>query len=198
MLAARDQENLVHGYRTAAAAKSLNQENRHQQPKTPGNKVPKTPFKVPLNDENGVMAFGGGKTGLKTARKGNENLIIGGKRVGFGDKAKIVTPSGQSAAKGTDIILSRILISSKTLVPQTTRAPLGLKTTNAKAKAIQTPATGLVDNGVGKPKQNSVSARKPRLRVSHADTTKLKIHGDDGDAEPEIEYMPPPVKGITV
>ena len=66
MLAARDQENLVHGHQAAAAAKPLNQGLGQLLPKTPGNKVPKTPFKVPLNDENILGGLGGGKTGLKT------------------------------------------------------------------------------------------------------------------------------------
>ena len=74
MLAARDQENLVHGHQQAAASKPLNQGTRQLPPKTPGQRVPKTPFKVPLNDENGQGPFGGIKTGLKANGKGNENL----------------------------------------------------------------------------------------------------------------------------
>ena len=47
MLAARDQENLVHGHHQAAASKPLNQIT-----KTPGNKYQKTPLRIPLQDEN--------------------------------------------------------------------------------------------------------------------------------------------------
>lgn len=95
MLAARDQENLAHGHHAAAAAKPLNQGIKQLAPKTPGNKVPKTPFKIPLNDENG--GFGGGKAGLKTNGKGNENMVVGGKKGGLGDKNAFVTPMGMDS-----------------------------------------------------------------------------------------------------
>ena len=70
-----------------------------------------------------------------------------------------------------------------------------MKTTNAKAKAHQTPALPPPeDNGKTKPK--SVSARKPKPRVSHAEMTKLEVHGDKDELEErEIEYMPPRVNG---
>ena len=96
MLAARDQENLVHRHHAAAALKPLNNAIRQLQPKTPGNKIPKTPFKVPLNDENGGFGNGGGKTGLKLNGKGNENLMTGGKKGGLGDKSAFITPLGIS------------------------------------------------------------------------------------------------------
>jgi hypothetical protein len=73
MLAARvDQENLVHEQQTAAAAKPLKQGLRGFNAKTPGNKAPKTPFKVPLNDEN--AQFNPGKTILKTNGKGLDKI----------------------------------------------------------------------------------------------------------------------------
>ena len=93
MLAARDQENLIHGHQTAAASKPLNQGARQLAPNTPG-KAPKTPFKVPLNDENHAGGLGGGKGGLKTHGKGNENMILGAKKGGLGDKNAFVTPMG--------------------------------------------------------------------------------------------------------
>ena len=92
MLAARDQENLVHGHQAAAASKPLNQGTRQLAPKTPG-KVPKTPFKLPLNDENNAGGFGVGKGGVKTDGKGNENMLLGPKG-GLGDKNAFVTPMG--------------------------------------------------------------------------------------------------------
>ena len=94
MLAARDQENLVHGHQQAAAAKPLNQSNRQLAPKTPGKKFPKTPLKVPLNDENGFGGQGGGKFGQRTNGKGNENMMTGGKKMGLSDKNAFVTPMG--------------------------------------------------------------------------------------------------------
>ncbi|KAJ5577894.1 uncharacterized protein N7459_006858 [Penicillium hispanicum] len=69
MLAVRDQENLVNTHQTAAAAKPLNQGVKQLPPKTPG----KTPFKVPLNDENNPLAFG------KRTVKGNGNRLDHGK-----------------------------------------------------------------------------------------------------------------------
>lgn len=95
MLAAHDQENLVHARQTAAAGKPLNQGNRQLHPKTPGPRAPKTPFKVPLNDENNPSAFNGGKIGgLKGAGRGNENVNLtarGGKQ----EKNAFVTPLGR-------------------------------------------------------------------------------------------------------
>jgi hypothetical protein len=91
MLAARDQENLVHAQQAAGAAKPLNQGVRGLAPKTPGNKAPKTPFKIPLNDENAAGGFGVKGTSLMTKGKGNENLRLGGDKA---DKHAFVTPLG--------------------------------------------------------------------------------------------------------
>jgi len=89
MLAARaDQENAVHAHQTAAAAKPLNQGIRGLAAKTPGNRVPKTPFKVQLNDEN--TAFQAGKTNGKGQEKG---LTL--KKGGQLDKSAFVTPAGE-------------------------------------------------------------------------------------------------------
>ena len=94
MLAARDQENLVHVHQTTAASKPLNQGTKTLQPKTPGNKVPKTPFKLLLDGKPGNTVVGGVKNGLKARAAGNENLVIGGKKGGAGDKSAFVTPLG--------------------------------------------------------------------------------------------------------
>ena len=88
MLAARDQENLVHGRQVAASSKPLNQGIINVPPKTPGAKPFKTPYKVPLNDEN-VLA---GKTIIKG---NNENLKTVGKAAGGFDKNAFVTPLGK-------------------------------------------------------------------------------------------------------
>ncbi|KAL8856640.1 MAG: hypothetical protein Q9178_006796 [Gyalolechia marmorata] len=167
MLAARDQENLIHGHQAAAAAKPLNQGIKQLAPKTPGNKTAKTPIRLPLNDENGTTAFGGGK---KTAGKGNENSIFGGKKGGIAENKAFVTPMGPR-----------------------NRAPLGAKTTNAKAKAFQTPAPAQNENDPNKTIRKSVSARKPKPKVSHPETTILDDILADKEAldEREIEYMPP-------
>ena len=71
-----------------------------------------------------------------------------------------------------------------------------MKTTNAKAKAFQTPAPRAADKDLGKTNQNSVSARKAKPRVSHAEMMKLDVLGDKNILEErEIEYMPPKAKG---
>ncbi|KAK3114717.1 hypothetical protein LTR53_006671 [Teratosphaeriaceae sp. CCFEE 6253] len=99
------------------------------------------------------VAFGKGKTGIK----GREGGLFGGGKV---DRSAFVTPAGPR-----------------------TRAPLGNKTTNAKAN-VQTPATA---------KPSATKPTSPRLRRG-----KVKIHIAESDpldnAEPEereIEYMPP-------
>ena len=77
------------------------------------------------------------------------------------------------------------------------RAPLGLKTTNAKTKAFLIPPPPSAEDAPDKSKQKSASAsaREGRPRVSHAEMTKLDIHGDlDKLKEMDIEYMPPPAK----
>lgn len=89
MLAVRDQENLVHGHQTAAASKPLNQSTRTLQPKTPGNKYPKTPLRIPLNDENAPGIFGG----KSVKGKGLENLMATGKKGATFDKNSFVTPA---------------------------------------------------------------------------------------------------------
>ena len=79
-------------------------------------------------------------------------------------------------------------------VPATrSRAPLGAKTTNAKAKPIQIPVLAPKGNDVGKTSQKSVSARKPKPKVVHPESTKLEDILADKEAlgEREIEYMPP-------
>lgn len=90
-----DQENLVASHHAAAAAKPLNAGAKALGARTPANKVPKTPFKLPLNDENG-------KTGLKTQAKGTENqLQPTGKKA---DSNAFVTPAGafrHMASSGT-------------------------------------------------------------------------------------------------
>jgi hypothetical protein len=93
MLAARDQENLVHGHQQAAASKPLNQTIRGIPPKTPGNKYPKTPLKINLNNENEPAGFGG-KSVLVTKGKGHENLALGGKNGATFDKNAFITPIG--------------------------------------------------------------------------------------------------------
>lgn len=95
MFVARDQENLVHARQQAAASKPLNQGVRQLQPKTPGNRPPKTPFKGAGNDENNLAPFGGGKQGLTVRRNQNGD---GGKPGGPVDKRPLATPLGMDVS----------------------------------------------------------------------------------------------------
>ncbi|KAF2435045.1 hypothetical protein EJ08DRAFT_675472 [Tothia fuscella] len=170
-----DQENAVHAHQTAAAAKPLNAGVKGLNAKTPGNRAPKTPFKIPLNDEN---ALGGpaGKSILKTNGKGGGGDKVFGtvKKGGMGgDKNNVfVTPAGPR-----------------------NRAPLGAKTTNARA--LQTPGLGGAE--VSPEKSGGLKTVSPRLRRA-----KVKVHqaevvavtGEVEEREREIEYMPPRAKPL--
>lgn len=90
MLAAHhDQENLAFSHQAGAAAKQQQSQGiRNLQPKTPGARYPKTPLKIPLNDENATHGLGG-KSVLR-AKNNDENITTMGK----GGKSNFVTPLG--------------------------------------------------------------------------------------------------------
>jgi hypothetical protein len=92
ILAANDQENVVRNLQAGPAGKSLNAGLKGFNAKTPGHKAPKTPFKIPLNDENAVHKAG--KSVLKTNGKGNENLLKTVQKDGKLDASAFVTPAG--------------------------------------------------------------------------------------------------------
>ena len=94
MLALRDQENLIYDRQTTAASKPANQGSKQLQPKTPGAKHPKTPYKIPLNDENDRTGFGKEHGPQKLQFRGNEYLATGIKLKGAEDKSSILTPIG--------------------------------------------------------------------------------------------------------
>ncbi|KAL9616470.1 MAG: hypothetical protein Q9160_008665 [Pyrenula sp. 1 TL-2023] len=173
MLAARDQENLVNTHQTAAARKPLNQGNGQLHAKTPGAKAPKTPFRVPLNDENNASIFNGGKTGgLKGVGKGNENVLQTGKGDGKLDRNAFVTPLGPR-----------------------TRAPLGMKTTNAKTHVLQTPAPPATSKPLLKTnKKPSSILSKSKVTIAQPEPTLTDVlsQEDESDSDvPEPEYAPP-------
>ena len=87
MLAARNQENLVLGHQNGGSKRQLH-------PKTPGARYPKTPLKVPLNDENAAHVVGGAKGNLTGRARGNENALTSKASKGL-DKANFVTPMGK-------------------------------------------------------------------------------------------------------
>lgn len=69
-LAAHDQENAIRNITIGPGGKPLHAGAKGLGAKTPGNKAPKTPFKIPLNDENVIKQTG------KTNGKGNENAYL--------------------------------------------------------------------------------------------------------------------------
>ena len=91
MFVSRDQENLIQGHQQAAASKPLNQGIRGLQSKTPGHKLPKTPFKIPLNDENAPGGLGGGKS---VKSNGLDGLKTAARKPNF-DKNAFITPMGR-------------------------------------------------------------------------------------------------------
>ncbi|KZM23154.1 uncharacterized protein EKO05_0008189 [Ascochyta rabiei] len=155
-LAAHDQENAVRNLQIGPSGKPLNAGVKGFGAKTPGNKAPKTPYKIPLNDENIFTKGGDGKG----KGKGNENLFLTTRKGGKLDASAFVTPAGPR-----------------------NRAPLGAKTTNARGKAIQTPA----------PLGSSAKTLKasPRLRRPKVKVHQPEAEADSEDDVPEIEYMPP-------
>ncbi|KAK2871876.1 hypothetical protein FQN49_002730 [Arthroderma sp. PD_2] len=169
------QENLVNAHQTTAASKPLNQGARHLPPKTPSNTLPKTPFRVPLYDENRPLTLGkgmGAGIGKGLLKGRDENAVQQGKGKGL-EKKVLATPMG------------------------TTRAPLGMKTTNAKARAFQTPAPTLP---MGTIKQRSAKRGSTRKIKKAAPlpvqaTVEESVPVED-ERELEIEYMPPKPKPL--
>ena len=85
--------------------------------------------------------------------------------------------------------------SDESLIGPRNRAPLGLKTTNARTKAFQTPAPPR-DYEAKKEEAKSASALMPKPKVAHAEMTRIEVLGDKDELEEsEIEYMPPRAKG---
>ncbi len=161
-LAANDQENALRHLQAGAAGKSLNA----------GIKAPKTPFKVPLNDENAPN-----KTILKTNGKGAGNLFMTSKKGGKLDENAFVTPAGTfHDSSQQELKLTR-------LGPRT-RAPLGMKTTNAKSRPFQTPAAAPLSSAKGQ--KLSPRLRRPKVKVHQPE-----VEAESEDDVPEVEYMPP-------
>lgn len=164
MFAARTHnENAVYNQQTAAAAKPLNAGVKGLAPKTPGNA--KTPFKG--NDEN--AAFGAGKTGGKG--KGESLFELKG---GKAERSAFITPAG------TLTIRNHKFPCSRSTGPRT-RAPLGAKTTNARALA-QPPPQELLSA-----KPSSPRLRRAKIKIHEAPAVEDAAHPE----EREIEYMPP-------
>jgi hypothetical protein len=84
MLSVRDQENLVSRHQSGAVLKQ-------QQNSQLGSRYPKTPIKIPLNDENAGHMKGGAKSILGNRTRGNENAATS-KGLKTQDKSSFVTP----------------------------------------------------------------------------------------------------------
>ncbi|KAF2994853.1 hypothetical protein E8E13_003922 [Curvularia kusanoi] len=91
-LAAHDQENAVRNLQVGPGGKPLNAGAKSFGAKTPGNKAPKTPYKVPLNDENVFTRGGKGD--------GKGNLLMTTQKGGKLDASAFVTPAGPRAILG--------------------------------------------------------------------------------------------------
>ncbi|KAL2025011.1 hypothetical protein VTK56DRAFT_13 [Thermocarpiscus australiensis] len=171
MLAAHhDQENLF-AHQAGASKQQL-------QAKTPGARFPKTPLKVPLNDENANYGLGG-KSVLRT-KGNNENVATvgkGGNGLGKSGKQAMITPAE----------------------PRTARAPLGNKTTNAKARGTQhTPGVKQIVRDFEKTTIKPATTLRPKQAAPQVEPSKLEVHADKDqpDEEEEIEYAPPKPKDI--
>lgn len=71
-----------------------------------------------------------------------------------------------------------------------------MKTTNAKAKAIQTPSGPALEKEAEKTQKPQTSARRPK-KVIHADSVKIEVHGDESPlTDRDVEYCPPKPKDI--
>lgn len=82
--------------------------------------------------------------------------------------------------------------------PRTARAPLGNKTTNAKAKAThQTPGVKAIAPDLEKTTSKPTAARRPKRSGPQAEAPKLEVHADKASLEEEeIEYAPPKPKDL--
>ncbi|KAK4453780.1 hypothetical protein QBC34DRAFT_318700 [Podospora aff. communis PSN243] len=138
------------------------------QAKTPGARFPKTPLKVSLNDENANQGLGG-KSALRT-KGNNENITTVGKG---GKSGRAMMTPGE---------------------PRTGRAPLGNKTTNAKARTTQQ-TVGVKDivREFEKTTLKPTTTVRPKQAAPQVESSKLEVHTDRNplDDEEDIEYAPP-------
>jgi hypothetical protein len=187
MLAAHhDQENLF-THQAGASKQQL-------QAKTPGARYPKTPLKVPLNDENANHGFNG-KSVLR-GKGNNENILTngkGGNGLGKSGKLDMVTPAGKSFR--VELAFSFLTQHAE---PRTARAPLGNKTTNAKARAThQTPGVKAIVRDFEKTNAKPTTTLRPKHPAPQSQNPKLEVHTDRAPLEEdEVEYAPPKPKDI--
>lgn len=169
----RDQENLAYSQQVPTK----------QHPKTPATKQFKTPSRFGKHDENSGSRFAG-KAAPDLGQTGgtNKNIIQSA-----GKRRPITTPLGKP------ILLHNILVAETyQITGNPSRAILGNKTTNAKARTGQ---TGGVKAIVRDLEQTSrlATAQRPKLRDPSAAPNKLQVKEDAcGDAwDEQPEYAPP-------
>ncbi|GAO17002.1 hypothetical protein UVI_02022220 [Ustilaginoidea virens] len=140
-----------------------------QQPKTPGARYPKTPGNFGRNDENAPSIFAG------------KNAADTGVRMAGNGKSVLGKPTGQRQALVTPL-------------ENRNRAPLGNKTTNAKARPGHTVAVKDRVREIENTQIRQTSMQKPKQRPVDLQPQKLTMQPDDmtGTAgAPEPEYAPP-------
>lgn len=169
MLAVKD-ENVVNAAQAARQAPG----------KPSGARFPKTPSRLPLNDENVVE----GRTGLGKGKGTMQQSAM---------QRKLVTPSGEFGH------LLLLLQKATTLMTETqARAPLGNKTTNAKAKASQNAGVKDIVKDFERTQQaKPTTVKKPRQKAPAIDPLKVSVHNDNKSLEePDVEYAPPKPKEL--
>ncbi|KAI5283726.1 hypothetical protein KEM54_001905 [Ascosphaera aggregata] len=212
---ARDQENLIHAHQKTAAAKPLNEGLKQFPPKTPA-QHPKTPFRRGLNDENNLALFAakasvkgidGAGHGIAAGKNGGA-LGGGGGGGGGGGVGAAAVAGGENTVLSTAKSGKLDFITPS--VPKTKeRAPLGMKTTNAKARVFQTPGQassakplGTVNRTIktNRPIRRPTSSRKRRtppvtkqqLQQKTLNVVEQQVQPDvEADDVPEPEYAPP-------
>ncbi|KAF5008030.1 hypothetical protein FDECE_5677 [Fusarium decemcellulare] len=143
-----------------------------QQHKTPGARYPKTPSRFPQRDENAPTAFAG-KTGLGGAKSflGNDKTVAKGN----GTRQALMTP-----------------------MDNRNRAPLGNKTTNAKARTGQTGGVKDIVKEFEKT-QLKPTAQKPKQRPIDLAPLEIRLKEEQQaveQQEEEPEYAPPRPKDL--
>ncbi|KAI1429456.1 hypothetical protein F5Y12DRAFT_403784 [Xylaria sp. FL1777] len=85
-----------------------------------------------------------------------------------------------------------------TPMTQRARAVLGDKTTNAKAKGLQTVHVKSAIQEIEKSQARPQTTVRPKQREPQAETHKLQVHAEEPDAlsEDEVEYCPPRPKDL--
>ncbi|KAG5978136.1 hypothetical protein E4U55_006356 [Claviceps digitariae] len=142
-----------------------------QQPKTPGARYPKTPGNRGRNDENAPNTVVG-KAGLASGvRLGGTGKLAMGKATGGPQPA--VTPMENNRS----------------------RAPLGNKTTNAKAKNAHTGGVKDVVRDIERTQGKKTSSRKLKKQPVNLQPVKFNVQSDISDGSeaelPKPEYAPP-------